>query len=141
LRKLAENLIAHETRGNTSQTETLTAILVCEKLRPHLAALMGNAGFRALLSRALALTNAQGASLHAVRVSADGSLAGWDDIAIIAKPAEIAEGSAVLVTQLLGLLVAFIGENLTVRLVREAWPKFSFTDFNSGNGGKNEKTK
>jgi hypothetical protein len=35
----------------------------------------------------------------------------------------MAEGSVVLVAQLLALLVAFIGENLTLRMVREVWPK------------------
>ena len=37
----------------------MAVFLVCEKLRPHLAMLMGNAGFRALLSRALALAKAE----------------------------------------------------------------------------------
>jgi hypothetical protein len=37
--------------------------------------------------------------------------------------------------------MAFIGEKLTVRLLREVWPKLSLNDLDSGNGGKNEKTK
>jgi hypothetical protein len=32
---------------------------------------------------------------------------------------------------LLGLLVAFIGENLTVRLLREVWPKVPLDDLDS----------
>jgi len=40
-----------------------------------------------------------------------------------------------LVAQLLGLLVAFIGENLTLRLMRDVWPKLSLEDlkFTQGN--------
>ena len=39
--------------------------------------------------------------------------------------AEIAEGEAVLVAQLIGLLVTFIGEALTLHLLHEAWPEAS----------------
>jgi len=40
---------------------------------------------------------------------------------------------------LLGLLVAFIGENLTIRLVREVWPKAPLNDLDLTQEGKNEK--
>jgi hypothetical protein len=57
-------------------------------------------------------------------------------------PAEFFEGSVVLLAQVLGLLVAFIGENLTVSLVREVWPKVSLNNLDlnldSGNGIKYE---
>src|ERR1019366_433926 len=60
MRDFAERLIVYETRGNkSSETKTQAAFLVGEKLRPQLAALMGNVGFRALISRALALSNAE----------------------------------------------------------------------------------
>ena len=51
------------------------------------------------------------------------------------------EGGVVLIAQLLGLLVAFIGESLTVRLAREAWPKLPLNGLESGNGDKSEPTK
>jgi hypothetical protein len=39
------------------------------------------------------------------------------------QPAEVvAEGSVALLARLLGLLVTFIGEALTLRLVEEMWP-------------------
>ena len=66
-RDFAERLIAYETReNNSSETKTSAACLVGEKLRPHLATLMGTVGFRALLSRALALANAEVQWLRAV---------------------------------------------------------------------------
>jgi len=49
------------------------------------------------------------------------------------------EGRVVLLAQLLGLLVAFIGENLTIRLVREVWPKAPLNDLDLTQEGKNEK--
>ncbi len=141
MREFADRLVAYETGGNSSAAKVPASFLVCEKLRPQLATLMGNAGFRALLSRALSLANAEDPSLGGIRVKPDGSQEGVGEIAAKIGPEEIAWSGAVLVAQLLGLLVAFIGENLTVSLVREVWPKLPLDDLNLGNGGKNEKTK
>ena len=142
MRDFAERLIACEARENkSSATKTPAAFPICAKLRPHLANLMGNTGFCALLSRALARAGADVPSLRAIQVNADGSLAGLDKLGVQANAEELAKGSVVLVTQLLGLLVAFIGEDLTLRLVREVWPKLSLNDLNFGNGDKNEKPK
>ena len=68
----------------------------------------------------------------------DGALAGIEEQL---NPDKFFEGRVVLLAQLLGLLVAFIGANLTLRLVREIWPKVPLNDLNFGNGDKNEKTK
>ena len=138
MRDFAERLIAYETKGNKSSKTIPAAFLVGEKLRLHLTALMGNVGFRALLSRALALANAEVPWLQAVHVKADGSFGGLDELGAQAGPEKIAEGSVVLLAQLLGLLVAFIGASLTLRLVREIWPKIPLNDLDFGNGEKNE---
>jgi hypothetical protein len=136
IREFAQRLIDHETRSNSSATKTAAACVVCDKLRPHLATLMGTSGFRVLLSRAMALSNAEASWLRAVRIKTDGSLEGFDEPAAQVDPEEFAEGIVVLVTQLLGLLVAFIGENLTVHLVREVWPKMPLPNLHSGDRGK-----
>jgi hypothetical protein len=142
MRNFSERLIAYETRGNKySGTKIPATFLVCEKLRTHLATLMGNVGFRALLSRALALANEEVPWLRAVHVKADGSLQGLDELKAQVAPEEIAEDGVVLVAQLLGLLAAFIGETLTLQMVREVWPKLSVNDFDFGKGDKGEKTK
>jgi hypothetical protein len=142
MRDFAERLIAHETRENkSSETKTSGPFLVGEKLRPHLAPLMGNVGFRALLSRALALANAEVPWLRAVHIKADGSFDGLDELGAQVDPDEIFKGRVVLLAQLLGLLVAFIGEDLTLRLVREVWPKLSLNNLDFGKGYKNEKAK
>ena len=122
-------------------TKTMAASHVLEKLRPHLATLMGNGGFRALLSRALALASTEVPGLRAVRVRTDGSLDGWETLRAQPDPDELFEGGVVLLAQLLGLLEAFIGEDLTVRLVSEVWPKVSLNDLNFGNGVQHEKSK
>jgi hypothetical protein len=38
-------------------------------------------------------------------------------------------------------MMAFIGEDLTVRLMSEVWPKLSLNDFEFADGEKNEKAK
>jgi hypothetical protein len=138
MRDFAKRLIAHETRGNkSSQPNNAAGFRVCEKLRPALATLMGNSGFRALLSRALALASAEVPTLRAVELQENGSLQASQKF----KSNETAEPDIALVAQLLGLLVAFIGADLTLRFVREVWPKVPLNDLNFDRGGKNEKTK
>ena len=129
MRRLAKRLMTLETSGrNPSGTKTSTEFSIPEKLRPSLATLMGSAGFRALLLRALALAGAEVPWLRAVRVNADGGLEGLKELHARLDPDEYFEGRVVLLSQLLGLLAAFIGEDLTLRLVRNVWPKLSVSD-------------
>ena len=142
MRHFAGRLIAYETRGNKSLEIQPPAVFpICERLRPHLATLMGDAGFRALLSRALALAGEQVRWLRAVHVKADGSLEGLEQLQAQLDSGEFIEGTVVLLAQLLGLLVTFIGEDLTLRLVQDVCPKVPLDDLDFGNGDKNEKTK
>jgi hypothetical protein len=132
MRDFANRLIAIETGENeSSETGTPAAVHVAEKLRRHLSTLMGNAGFRGLLSRALALAGAEVRWLRSVEVKADGSLAGLEEHAQL-KPDEFLEGSIALLDELLGLLVAFIGEDMTLRLVRDVWPGVPLDDRDGG---------
>lgn len=135
MRDLAERLIAHEAKGNKSSKMPL-AFLVDERLRPHLAALMGMAGFRALLSRALVLASAEVSWLRAVRVKPDGSLEGLGELEDRVSREEFLNSCVVLLARFFGLLVTFIGEELTVRLVREISPKLPLNDVYFGKGDK-----
>jgi hypothetical protein len=131
MRDFAARLIAYETSGNESPgTKNPAAFPVCEKLRPHLTTLMGNTGVRSLFSRALAQAKGEVSSLRAVQVKADGSLAGLDKLEGRADAEELAKGSVVLLAQLLGLLVAFIGEKLMLGIVSDVWPKLALNDLN-----------
>jgi len=129
MRDLAARLIAYEAKANPPSVPNPPAVFhVFEKLRPQLAVLMGKGGFHAVLSRALAVAGPEVRWLRVVKVNADGVLEGWEQ----SEGEEGAEGTteagALLVAHLLGLLVAFIGDNLTLRLVREVWPKVSLDD-------------
>lgn len=142
MRDFAERLIACEMLENkSSETKSTAAFRVGEKLRPHLATLMGTAGFRALHARALALAGGETPWLRAVHVKANGALEGLEELRTQVPPDEMDEGALVLLAQFLGLLTAFIGENLTLHLVREIWPKLALKDLQFGSGAKNEKAK
>lgn len=139
MRYLAKHLLAHETPENKPpEAKTPAPFHVIDKLRPHLATLMGQGGFRALLSRALVLANAEVSWLRAVHVKSDGALDGLEALQDGPDPAEHEEGRVVLLAQLLGLLVAFIGPGLTLRLVGEVWPQILLDGFDFGDGGKSD---
>ena len=78
---------------------------------------MGTAGFRALLSRALALAGAEVAWLGEIHVKADGSLEGLNELMAKASPEELSDVGIVLLARFLGLLVALIGDELTLQLL------------------------
>src|ERR1019366_3262021 len=117
-RDLAQRLIAHQgAAGNTSEPMEFAAFRVCETLRGPVCALAGVPGFRSLLSRALALARAEAPCLSAVQVAADGSLQGLDELGRQIDKDLVREGGVILIAQLLGLLLTFIGEAMTSRLV------------------------
>jgi len=140
MRNFATRLAACETGGNhASETSAAAVLQIFGKLRLHLAPLTGNAGFRALLSRAVALASPEVPWLPGVNVKSDGSLEGLDKLDGQYDPKEIAAGRVILLAQLLGLLVAFIGETLTLRMLRDLWPQLSRDDLDLGRGNGNEK--
>lgn len=129
LRNLVQRLIAEEI--GQAGAPAPAAFLVCARLRPHLATLMGSTGFRVLLTRALAMVQAKNLWLRTLQVDDDGLLADLSEAAGLAGAAAIADGSVTLIAQLLTLLVAFIGEALTLQLIRDVWPSLPLEAFHS----------
>lgn len=123
LRRVARRLLVLEASPRRGEAGASAAFSVSDRLRLPLSTLAGMAGFRSLLSRALVLATKEVRWLKAVHVNADGSLAVADDAQL--SDAEIAEGEATLIAELIGLLVTFIGEGLTLHLLQEAWPEAS----------------
>jgi hypothetical protein len=124
IKNLARHLIATEASGNSCNGPAVPAFCVCEKLRAPLTKLAGDQGYSSLLSRALVLATRQVPSLAAVRVDSDGSLTGLEAIELEGdKREETGPWGDVLVAELLNLLVTFIGESLTLILVRQVWPQ------------------
>ena len=126
-RDLARRLLAVEA---ASQAESLPhvhdATRVCEKLRVSLTRFAGADGFTSLMRRALALARAEVPALHRVQITAEGSVEGLDELAADAR--EGGEAAAAITTHLLGLLVTFVGERITLKLVHDAWPDASLSE-------------
>jgi hypothetical protein len=123
-RYLAQRLLTYEAvAGENSGPTESAAFRVCAKLRQPLITLAGVAGFRSLLSRALSLARAEAPSLSAVQVATDGSLQGLDELGPQIDKEQAREGGTILIAQLIGLLLTFIGEGLTLRLVQDVWPE------------------
>ena len=132
MQALARRLIALESECEPAATPIVATVRTCDKLRVTLARLVGIDGFRSLLARALAMAKREVPSLAAARVLPDGSLEGWAGVA------QDADAGVLVVAQLLGLLVTFIGEPLTMGLVSDAWPDAPAAGIAAGSGGDHE---
>ena len=127
MRSIARRLLDAEMRS-AAEAGSATAFPAADKLRPHLAALMGGGGVHALFARSLALARAELPWLKAATVNQAGRFEGLDTLAAERPSHEYLEGMTILLAQLLGLLVAFIGPSLTSRLVGEVWPQIPFAE-------------
>ena len=118
IQKLAQHLLVLEKmRVVASDAEINLAVRVIEQFRVRLIKLAGVHGFRSLLSRALTLAKQENPALAGVRIGENGALEG------VAEIGKSEAGELVLVAQMLELLTTFIGESLTLQLVRDAWPE------------------
>jgi hypothetical protein len=139
MRDLAQRLLTYESdKGDTSQPVGSAIQRVYDKLRKSLTELAGAAGFQSLATRALTLARLEVLGLSAVQVAADGNLEG---MSAVESPFNVEKGGAdeggiVLIARLLALLLIFLGEALTMNLVRDVWPDAAFDDCNSENGRK-----
>jgi hypothetical protein len=139
MRRLAERLIAQEARQDKSAgTQAAVTFPVPEKLRVPLAALVGNTGFSALLARALVLASQEVAWLRAVHIRADGALEVPVGLEAQVGPVKVIAGRVALLARLLELLEALIGANLTLRLLREVWPKLVLDELTFAGGERDE---
>ena len=144
MRDLAHRLLTYEAgAGKDSEPIESPTLRVYEKLRQGLGEFAGVAGFQSLASRALALARTEAPSLSAARISADGALEGLGEIEHQmntdrdrATEYAAGEGGIILISRLLGLLLVFLGEALTLSLLRVTWPGSALDDCNSDNGRK-----
>jgi hypothetical protein len=98
---------------------------VFEKLRRAMAKLLGTAGFSALLQRAVTLAQEEAPlELASVHAKQDGSLDGLLELK--------RRGEVTLVAHVLGLLVTFIGEGLTLQLLKDVWPTVKIASLDQG---------
>jgi hypothetical protein len=122
---LASWLLAKETDA-AADTPGLAAAAerVCQKLSRRLSRLVSPAGSHAIVSRALHLARVEFPFLEGVRAAgaAEACFEGLDARLHDIEAGAACKGLLAVMGLLLDLLVGFIGEDLTLRLVREAWP-------------------
>ena len=119
-RDLARILIAREADASTASLHTEPAtVRVYERLRRQLGAPVGVDGFQALASRALALAKSQSPRLSTVQVTANGGLRGLGEVESQTDAEEGGEAGIILIAQLLGLFLTFLGEATTLRLIED----------------------
>jgi hypothetical protein len=125
LRQVAQNVLAHHA-GPDASVEALAAAVhrAYADLGRVTAPLIGEAGVDALIGRALHLTQREYPWLAHTREPADaeGPLAQVVSRLGRQDSAAATEAAGALVATFAGLLVTFIGEPLTLRLLRKAWP-------------------
>jgi hypothetical protein len=117
-RDLARSLVACEANASKTSRQTEPAtVRVYERLRRQLGSPVGVDGFQALAARALALAKSQSPLLSAVQVTANGSLRGLDEVESQAD--EDGDAGILLIAQLLGLFLTFLGEATTLHLIED----------------------
>jgi hypothetical protein len=116
LRDLARRLLEDEAGPQDEPAIAAVAEEVFGKLRGRLAKLIGAGGFEALLARALKVAKAASPALEQVNVTPGGGLAGLSASLAGRSAAEALDASVSLLAQLLELIAAFIGDDLTAHL-------------------------
>jgi hypothetical protein len=144
MRDLAHRLFAYEAVvGKTPEPVEFATLRVYEKLRQSLSAFVGVAEFESLAFRALTQAKSEAPGLWAVQVAEGGSLQGLGEFEPqidmdkdLADKFPAGDGGIILIARLLGLLLLFLGEALTLSLLRNAWPSEAFDDCDSIHGRK-----
>jgi hypothetical protein len=139
MRDLAARLIVYESYvGENSVSLESAALRVYNKLHQSISAFAGVAAFQSFAFRALSQVQSEVPRLWSVQIAEDGSLESIRDIkSQTDNGMDLAgEEGKILIGRLLNLLHIFLGEALTLSLLRDAWPVTAFDDRSSGNGRK-----
>ena len=139
-REMARRLLEYEAMAaKSSESAECVTLRVYEKLRRSLVPFAGIAAFESLASRALALAMPESPSLGSAQITADGSIRSFGEY----RPQidndknrtghdQADERGVILIARLLGLLLVFLGEALTLSLLRVQWPSDVFDEHSSG---------
>lgn len=137
VRELSRQLLAMEAADdNAGKPRAHEGVRVCEKLRIAVTRFAGAEAFASLMRRALALARTDAPSVQGMTVNADGSVDGLEALAAArsrAGAAEdcgalVADSASAIVTHLLWLLITFVGEPVTIKLVQHGWPASSMQE-------------
>lgn len=120
---LASRVLASERARRSDRDENWSAPMLAafRGLQGAMSALVGNAGFDALLRRAIHLTRHDHAWLERVPLGSPVALEHLTEHARVTGEAETAEGATALFAMVLHLFCSFIGSELTLRQVHQVW--------------------
>ena len=125
-RETARWLLAHERAAGTVEASPLTApSRVYDRFHTYLAPLLGAAGVQSLFVRSAKLARGEFAPFAETSVL-DGSHKLRERLQAHDPPLET-ESATTLFAIFLALLTTFIGERLTIQLLRTAWPTIDET--------------
>jgi hypothetical protein len=129
---LAQRFVAFEAaRVNASDEVVDAAAQIIEKLRLRLVKLAGVEGFRSLLlPRSGAGPRCRRRRCRSCRWAQTALCKGRPEIEPHPSSGTTGQDGIILVAHLLELLVTFIGETLTLQLVRDIWPDASINRAN-----------
>ena len=125
VRNVFRRILAREAGPGADTSATAAAARrVCDRFAHQLIPLIGDAGVAAICARSLHLIQPNAPGLARVRASAHGDA----PFALLQlyleqqQPAAATEAAVAVLATANELLASFIGESLTTRLLREAWP-------------------
>jgi hypothetical protein len=122
----AKRLLAMEaTAGGDVEEHAASAGRVYDKLAAQLSPLLGAAGVQALFVRSANLARGQLAVLDGLVPAIEDATEGATRLRACLQalePAAAAEVAAILFGTFLDLVITFIGDRLTVQVLRGAWP-------------------
>jgi hypothetical protein len=135
LQELARRAIKTRLAGPATSAAAAQAMQgSCGELYRVLETVMGPAGLQALIGRAIQLTARDHPWLTRVTpgTAVDCALSGLTEAAGPLEAGDATEGCAALLASILWLLITFIGEDLTLRFVRHAWPDAPLSNLREG---------
>ncbi len=131
-RDLARRLLLHDAGGHPEPGALAEAAgRAGARLRVRLVDVVGSTAYTTLLARAVRLAQGEVRTLERGTVAGhggvEGDLLGVRECALASDddPAVGETGQTAILVHVIGLLVTFIGEELALRLVREAWPELA----------------
>lgn len=125
VRSLVRTLLDASAADDSVESRVLAAQHVLAGLANAMTPLVGIGGIHLLLQRALRRSRAAHPWLHAIQLDRESPwrLQGAAEAAHGHTPEEVTAAAEELLAELVGLLVRFLGADMTIRLVRRSFPE------------------
>jgi hypothetical protein len=123
-RQLAQQVVALECARDESKSDPIqSAENACEKLRAELGRLVGVSGYSTLLAHARTQAMAEDACLEALQINLEGAITWVSNGSPAPARDKRARALEALLAHTIGLLIVFLGDAVSLRLLRNVWPE------------------